>query len=68
MLFSVTAAVKQVENPDGSVTNQFIYNGVSFGIDVLVDSVQNHNAHDAMLSAWGKNVTVSDGGPITAVG
>lgn len=52
---------------DGSITNEYVYDGAQFGIDILVDGVQTHHAHDAMLSAWGKNVSVTDDGPITAV-
>lgn len=37
------------------------YQGCSFGIEVQVDAVQTHNAEDAILSAWGKTVTVNDG-------
>ena len=56
---SIRQLVKQTvtinEDDSKTVTNEFIYHGMDFGIDVLVDSVQNHNAEDAMLSAWGKS-------------
>lgn len=44
----------------------FEYDGAQFCIEIEADGVQTHNAKDAILSAWGKSVTVTDGGPITA--
>lgn len=44
----------------------FEYDGAQFCIEIEADGVQTHNAQQAILSAWGKNVTVTDGGPITA--
>lgn len=43
----------------------YSYQGCSFKIDVEVDAVQTHNAEDAILSAWGRDVTVNDGGSLT---
>ena len=34
---------------------EYIYNGNRFCIDVIVDSVQDHNAEQAKISAWGVN-------------
>lgn len=51
----VTAA----ENADGTYTITYDYDGVSFHVEAAVDAVQSHNAQDAILSAWGRNVTVS---------
>lgn len=36
-----------------TVTTVFAYDGVSFQIEAVVDAVQEHNAADAMRSAWG---------------
>lgn len=36
------------------------YDGYSFALDAEVDAVQTHNAEDAIKSAWGVDVTVSD--------
>ena len=44
----------------------FEYDGAQFCIEIEADGVQTHNAQQAILSAWGKSVTVTDGGPITA--
>ena len=43
------------------VTNHYLYDGKEFCIEVQADGVQTHNAEDAILSAWGRKVTVSDG-------
>lgn len=37
------------------------YDGISFQIEVEVDAVQEHNAEDAIWSAWGKRVVFHDG-------
>lgn len=38
----------------------FDYQGKKFQVKVDVDAVQTHNAEDAILSSWGKNVTVNE--------
>ena len=43
------------------VTITYDYDGVSFQIEAEVDAVQTHNAEDAITSAWGRNVNVSNG-------
>lgn len=44
----------------------YAYDGKQFHIDVEVDAVQDHNAEDAILSAWGRSVTITDtaNGPV----
>ena len=37
------------------------YDGAQFCIEAKVDAVQEHNAEDAVWSAWGKRVTVDNG-------
>ena len=44
-----------VENGVTVITTSYIYNGNRFCIDVIVDSVQDHNAEQAKISAWGVN-------------
>lgn len=44
-----------------TIVTTYDYDGVSFQIEVEVDAVQEHNAEDAIWSAWGKRVTVRDG-------
>ena len=39
----------------------YIYDNKQFWVDVKVDVVQEHNAADAVWSAWGRRVQVSDG-------
>lgn len=56
--------VKQTITQDGEFTiikNEFIYNGSRFIVEVQADGVQTHNAEDAILSAWGRKVTISNG-------
>jgi len=50
-----------------TITTEYKYNGVSVGLDADVDSVQTHNAEDAILSAWGVNAVGADSGTITAI-
>ena len=45
----------------------FEYDGAQFCIEIEADGVQTHNAQQAILSAWGKSVTVTDGGPISGI-
>lgn len=42
----------------------FDYQGLKFQVRVDVDAVQTHNAADAILSSWGKNVTVNEDGSL----
>lgn len=44
-----------------TIVTTYDYDGVSFQIEVEVDAVQEHNAEDAIWSAWGKRVTVDNG-------
>ena len=57
------------ETKDGytTITRTYDYDGLKFNIEIEADGVQTHNAHDAMLSAWGRNITVS-GNTITGFG
>lgn len=43
-----------------TITTTYDYDGMQFRIEAKVDAVQEHNAEDAILSAWGKHVTVSN--------
>lgn len=49
------------ENGYTTITTTYDYNGLRFCLEAEVDAVQEHNAQDAVLSTWGKNVTVTDG-------
>ena len=41
-----------------TVTTSYDYDGVTLVIEVKADAVQEHNAEDAILSAWGVEVRV----------
>lgn len=46
---------------DGNIiTYAYKYDGYTFHLDAEVDAVQTHNAKDAIKSAWGVDVNVSD--------
>lgn len=61
---SIAKKVSQETKQEGEYTTiitTYDYDGVSFRIEVEVDAVQEHNAEDAIWSAWGKRVTFNDG-------
>lgn len=54
----ILTLVSQESHVEGDVTvttTTFLYNDYQFCIEVLVDGVQDHNADQAKLSAWGVN-------------
>lgn len=46
------------------IKSTYVYDGKQFCIEVEVDAVQDHNAKDAILSAWGKDVELDGDGNI----
>lgn len=60
---SVSATVSRTEN-GGTVTDTYIYDGAAFQLEVRVDAVQDHNAADAILSAWGRSVLIDADGTL----
>ena len=58
---AVVNKVTQTESGRGTIVTTYDYDGVQFVIEANVDAVQEHNAEDAILSAWGRSVTVSGG-------
>lgn len=50
----------------GTITYEYKYNGYKFTVEAEAQSIQTHNAADAIRSVWGVNATVS-GNTITAV-
>lgn len=44
---------------DKTIVTTYVYDSVGFQVEVEVDAVQTHNAEAAILSAWGRSVTVS---------
>ena len=51
----VTKTVK-----DNTITYSYQYDGYTFHVDAEVDAVQTHNAKDAIKSAWGVDVNVTE--------
>ena len=45
---------------DNTITYTYKYGNYTFHIDAEVDAVQTHNAKDAIKSAWGVDVNVSE--------
>ena len=43
------------------ITTTYDYDGARFCLEATVDAVQEHNAEDAIWSAWGRRVTVHNG-------
>ena len=43
-----------------TITYTYKYDGYTFHVDAEVDAVQTHNAKDAIKSAWGVDINVSD--------
>ena len=62
---AVGTKVNQTETrtEEGTViTTRYAYDGYSFQVEIEADAVQTHNAEDAVKSAWGVDVTVSEDG------
>ena len=51
---------KTSKTDDGVIITTIQMNGYRFVVEVTVDAVQDHNAKEAILSAWGKKVTIQD--------
>lgn len=47
------------------ITTTYDYDGVQFNLEAEVDAVQTHNAADAILSAWGVRVNITDDGRLS---
>lgn len=48
-----------------TITTTYEYDGALFVLEVTVDAVQTHNAKDAIKSAWGVDVNISDDGALS---
>ena len=57
----VKGNVKVEKNAEGYTVTTYNYNGYKFILQADVDAVQTHNAEPAIKSAWGKDVTISNG-------
>lgn len=58
---SIASNVSTSVKEDGTIISVYDYNGYKFVLEANVDSVQDHNAQDAILSAWGIDVSVNNG-------
>lgn len=61
----INPAVSDIVKTDDNGVITYSYQGCSFKIEVEVDAVQTHNAEDAILSAWGRDVTANSDGSLT---
>ena len=65
---SVADHVSETKKTDGrytTITTVYEYDGARFCIEARVDAVQEHNAQDAILSAWGRRVTIDENGVLS---
>ena len=49
------ANVTTTEAEDGKIVTTYDYGEYQFHIEARVDAIQDHNAHDAAMSVWGKD-------------
>ena len=51
----------RTENADNIITYVYKYDGYTFVVEAEAQAVQTHNAESAIKSAWGGDVTITDG-------
>ena len=65
----IAAIVGQTTQTDDNglttITTTYEYDGALFVLEATVDAVQTHNAKDAIKSAWGVDVNISDDGALS---
>ena len=65
----IAANVGQTSQTDDNglttITTTYEYDGAQFVLEATVDAVQTHNAKDAIKSAWGVDVNISDDGALS---
>ena len=61
MVATKVTQTSTTENGFTTITTVYDYDGVQFCIEAKVDAVQEHNAEDAIWSAWGRKVTINNG-------
>ena len=62
---SVVSQEKMTEGRFTTIVTTYKYNGVTFIVKAQVDAVQTHNAEDAILSAWGREVSIAEDGTLS---
>ena len=60
-------ATQTVTDDGKTIVTKYDYDGWQFCLEAEVDAVQTHNAEDAIRSAWGRDVNISDDGTLTLV-
>ncbi len=60
MIATKVTQTQSTQNGYTTITTVYDYDGVQFCVEAKVDAVQEHNAQDAIWSAWGRRVSVSD--------
>lgn len=61
---SVADRVRETRETSGrytTITTVYEYDGMQFCVEAKVDAVQEHNAQDAIWSAWGRRVVIDNG-------
>ncbi len=61
MVATKVTQTSETKNGYTTITTVYDYDGVSFCVDAKVDAVQEHNAEDAIWSAWGRRVKINNG-------
>lgn len=61
----VLKTVTPAEGGHQTITTKYAYDGYQFDLSAEVDAVQTHNAKDAIKSAWGVDVNVSESGKLS---
>lgn len=61
MVATKVTQTSATENGYTTITTVYDYDGVQFCLEAKVDAVQEHNAEDAIWSAWGRKVTITNG-------
>lgn len=57
----VTETVIKEDGGKKTIKTTYDYDGMQFCLEAKVDAVQDHNAEDAVWSAWGRRVNVDNG-------
>ncbi|MBQ9061614.1 MAG: hypothetical protein IJ121_02115 [Eubacterium sp.] len=61
-------STREEKNEESGVTTIYTtyeYDGIQFVLEAKVDAVQDHNAEDAILSAWGRSVRIESDGSLS---
>ncbi len=58
---SYVSQEERTENGGTTIVTTYDYDGVEFRLEAEVNAVQTHNGEDAVWSAWGRKVNITDG-------